>query len=79
MPPVQETPNAADRLAFTDIEIARAIGASITWVRHDRRGARLIPYYRVGGLIRYNRDRVLAALSTMEEGGAARKRKGAAA
>lgn len=61
----------ADRFGLTDHEIARAIGASVDWVRKDRITRRLLPFYRVGGMVRYNPRRVLEALSNLEEGGTA--------
>lgn len=67
-------PSPADRLGLTDVEIAAELGTSVTWVRHDRRGARVLPFYKMGGLVRYNRARVLQALAAVEEGGAGFKR-----
>ena len=61
----------AVRLALNEKETAAALGVSLSWLQHDRCGKRLIPFYRVGGLIRYNAARVTDALSAMEEGGAA--------
>jgi hypothetical protein len=79
---VQESPRVAPsaaRIGLTDVEIAEAIGASVNWVRKDRRTKRLLPFYRIGGLIRYNHQRVLESLAPMEEGGAGLKRRAAAA
>lgn len=68
----------APRHALKEAEMARAIDVSPSWLAHDRTGARRIPFYRIGGLVRYNPARVFEALAQMEEGGAP-KRKGAAA
>lgn len=66
-----EQAHAAPRIALNEKETAAALGVSLSWLQHDRCGKRLIPYYRVGGLVRYNAARVSEALAGMEEGGAA--------
>lgn len=48
---------------------ARAIGMSASWLAKDRRGKRLIPFYRVGGAVRYDPARVREALAAQEHGG----------
>lgn len=48
---------------------AALLGLSIHWLRKDRTGRRIVPFYRIGGTIRYNRSRVLEALAATEEGG----------
>lgn len=60
--------NASARVALNEREMAAALGISVSWLQHDRCGKRLIPFYRLGGLIRYNADRVRVALAAMEEG-----------
>jgi hypothetical protein len=72
-PPLHE--QTTDCIALTDVQIAAEINASVNWVRKDRSGARYLPFYRIGGLVRYNRQRVLEALAPFEEGGAGLKRK----
>jgi len=67
------------KLAVDEFECASAIGMSVAWLRKDRRGKRLIPYYRIGGRILYSLERVQTALATLEEGGAMRGRKELAA
>lgn len=49
--------------------IAAALDVSESFVRRDRTGKRLLPFFRIGDLIRYDLDRVLAALQASEEGG----------
>ena len=49
---------------------AEALGLSVHTLRKDRRASRQIPFYRIGGSIRYNLTRVLEALAPFEEGGA---------
>lgn len=75
--------NTAPMLAISEKQIADLTGLSIPWFRKDRRGKRLIPYYRVGGRILYSPERVQAALVALEEGGslprAARKSRAVAA
>ena len=55
--------------AVDEVQLANAIGMSVHFLRKDRRGKRQIPFYRVGGSIRYNLDRVRQALLACEEGG----------
>lgn len=69
----------ADRIGLTDVEMAAALGVSLTWIRTDRRRRRLLPFYRIGGVIRYNPQHVLKVLDRLAEGGTPLKRKGAAA
>ncbi len=69
------------KLVLNESEIAAALGVSKSWVQHDRCGARILPFYKIGGSVRYNLDRVRAALDAREEGGtptAGRRRAGAA-
>lgn len=66
--PLKE-PHAAARLALNEVEMAAALGVSVSWLQHDRCHRRLVPFYRLGGNIRYNPHRVTDALSLMEEGG----------
>lgn len=66
-----ERPHAPARIALNEKETATALGVSLSWLQHDRCGKRLIPFYRVGGLVRYNAARVSDALAAMEEGGVA--------
>jgi hypothetical protein len=41
---------------------------SVAWLRKDRRGKRLIPYYRLGARVLYSLERVQQALNQLEEG-----------
>jgi hypothetical protein len=54
--------------------VARALGKSVSWVRKDRRGKRIIPFIPLGGSIRYDLERIFAVLAGMEEGGPASPR-----
>lgn len=49
--------------------IAEALGISVSFVRKDRGGKRILPFFRIGDLIRYDLGRVRAALLANEEGG----------
>ena len=71
MSSINESPAPGTRIALNEKETAAALGVSLSWLQHDRCGKRLIPFYRVGGLVRYNAARVTDALAAMEEGGAA--------
>lgn len=59
------------RICVDDNAVAAAIDKSVSWVRKDRIGARILPFYRIGGSCRYNLDRVRQALAALEEGGPA--------
>jgi hypothetical protein len=61
--------NTTPPLAVNEQKCAEAIGISVARLRKDRRGKRLIPFYRLGGRILYSPDRVQAALTGLEEGG----------
>ena len=52
---------------------AEAIGMSVFWLQKDRQTNKHIPFYRVGGRVRYDLARVREALLALEEGGAAIK------
>lgn len=58
------------QIAVDETACAQAIGMSVAWLRLDRRTKRIVPFYRLGGRIRYNLDRVREALAAVEEGGA---------
>ena len=61
------TPNP---IAVDEYAIAAAIGMSVHWLRKDRRGKRVVPFFRIGGAIRYDHQRVREALvAKCEEGG----------
>jgi hypothetical protein len=56
-------------IAVDERACARAISMSVAWLRKDRGGKRLLPFYRVGGRVRYDLSRVRTALAAVEEGG----------
>jgi len=56
-------------------DLAESIGMSVEFLRKDRAGKRLIPFYRLGSAIRYNPQRVTEALALLEVGGFAPKPK----
>ncbi len=57
-------------LAVDERAIADAIGLSVPWLRKDRAGKRLIPFFRVGRCVRYSPEAVRRALAELQEGGA---------
>jgi hypothetical protein len=63
--------NQLPRIAVDEKQIAAAIGMSVGFLRKDRQTKRQIPFYRIGGCIRYDLNRVREALAAVEEGGAA--------
>ena len=56
-------------LAVGEFDLAAAIGMSVDFLRKDRSGKRIIPFFRIGKSIRYNPQRVNEALASLEEGG----------
>lgn len=52
---------------------AAALGLSVSWLQKDRCGRRIIPFYKIGGNVRYNLDRVRIALKAVECGGAEKR------
>ena len=66
---------ANDPLGLTEKDLAAEIKVSVSWLQHDRITARIIPFYRIGKNIRYNRARVQAALVGLEEGGPSIRRR----
>ena len=47
-----------EKIALTEQELASAIGMSVSFLQKDRNTRRIIPYYRIGGAIRYDIGRV---------------------
>jgi hypothetical protein len=65
----QRSSTNANVIGVTEFDIAKSIGMSVEFLRKDRSGKRLIPFYRIGKSIRYSPHRVIQALATLEEGG----------
>ena len=63
-------PNPGTRLAVDEKTLAACLGMSVAWLRKDRSGARIVPFYRLGSSVRYSIDRVREALDKQAEGGA---------
>lgn len=59
------------QLIVDDKTIAELIGMSLHWVRKDRLTKRLLPFFRLGGAVRYDVPTVRSALLARSEGGAA--------
>ena len=66
-----ETATHQHALVVDEYAAAAALGLSVHTLRKDRQRDRRIPFYRIGGSIRYNLDRVRAALDALECGGPA--------
>jgi hypothetical protein len=62
-------------IGVSEFDLAKCIGMSVEFLRKDRSGKRLIPFYRIGSSIRYNPDRLVQALAALEEGGHVRRAK----
>lgn len=61
-------------IGVTEFDMAELLGMSVEFMRKDRRGKKQIPFWRLGTSIRYNPQRVLEALSLLEEGGSPKPR-----
>lgn len=59
----------SQRIVIDEFAAADALGVSVHFLRKDRRTMRRIPYFKIGPLVRYDLNRIRAALSRMEEGG----------
>jgi hypothetical protein len=57
------------QLIVDDKTIADLVGMSLAWVRRDRREKRLLPFFRLGGRVRYDVPTVRQALLARTEGG----------
>lgn len=68
-----EAPRAT-AIAVDEHTCAQAIGMSVAWLRKDRRTDRIVPFYRLGSSIRYDLERVRAALVARAEEGGVRRR-----
>jgi hypothetical protein len=54
----------------TDVEIAKALGMSVDWVRKDRMTKRLLPYFKTpSGSVRYSLEQVSEAMLQWQIGG----------
>lgn len=56
-------------VAINETRLAEALDMSVHFLRKDRRTKQLIPFYRLGGSIRYNLTSVTNALAAYEKGG----------
>lgn len=62
-------PTAPNATIVDEHGCAAILGVSVGWLRADRLGRRIVPYYKLGGLVRYNMRRVEQALAAVEFGG----------
>lgn len=58
-------------IGVDETTISKSINVSVSWLRKDRRTKRIVPFFRVGDLVRYNPETVSAAMQARTEGGAA--------
>jgi len=58
-------------LLVNEKTISELIGMSVHFLRIDRRSEQKIPFFKIGGSVRYNPARVTEALEAMEHGGKA--------
>lgn len=59
----------AARFNVNEHEAAEATGFSVHFLRKDRVGDRLIPFFKIGRSVRYDLTRVWEALASYEQGG----------
>lgn len=57
-----------------EIAAAQALGMSVAWLRKDRYGKRIVPFFRLGGRVRYDLERIRDSFAAREEGGPRRSR-----
>lgn len=57
------------RIGVGEHEAAAFTGLSVHTLRKDRVNARRFPYYKVGGRVLYNLDRLRTTLAALERGG----------
>lgn len=62
-------PVAKPRRIVDEHRAAEYLGFSVHTLRKDRREAMRVPFYRIGSAIRYDLDRIDAALDPLEVGG----------
>ena len=67
--------NAVEPILKRDIDIARLFNLSVSFLRKDRRGARIVPFVQIGTCVRYCPDRVREALLALEQGGQPRRQR----
>jgi len=53
---------------LTDVEFAEESGLKLDFLRKDRRTRQIIPFYKIGGCIRYDAD-VAKVLEPLRKGG----------
>jgi hypothetical protein len=58
-----------ERIGVTEFVVAEELGISVHTLRKDRVKARRLPFYKIGGAVRYNLERVREALAQLEVGG----------
>lgn len=65
----------AQKTLLNEFQLAELLTMSVSWLRKDRIDKRLIPFFKIGGRVLYDADRVRAALILKyERGGVASKR-----
>ena len=70
------TAQTASRILVDARVCAPACSLTVSGLKADRLGAKRIPFVRIGRLVRYDMDRVRAALLALEEGGPTSSREG---
>lgn len=58
-------------LLVNEKAISELIGMSVHFLRIDRRSGQTIPFFKIGGSVRYNPAQVTEALAAMAHGGKA--------
>lgn len=57
-------------LVVDEHAVAAAYSLSLWWLRKDRTGKRILPFYKIGQQVRYDLNKVAEALAKNEHGGA---------
>ncbi len=61
--------NSDTPLVVDENAMAKMLSLSVHYLRKDRQTHRRIPFFRIGGRIRYSTDTVMRELAKLKEGG----------
>ena len=64
-----QTHTPCSPVALNEKQAAAQLNISVFWLRKDRRTKRIIPFYRIGDLVRYDLETVRQSLLARTEGG----------
>lgn len=65
--------NLGAPMLLDETAAAEFLGCSVAFLRKDRRHAQLIPFVKLGALVKYRRERLADAVNALEVGGSSLK------